>query len=246
MHPDLRYAGALPPLDMPHHLRQDGRCQYREGVTLQSTDVARPTPQRKDRPNRHKPRENRLVKTGLKNDVYVEATIPINTRVTVKFSENEPLPKRYDDERHDMLLATAVAPSAPREEAGYYWGYSVRSAASLSEVLTECPFDGGYDVTAGTSERGVPVSDLEKPGQEEGPTPEFDHMLIVFGGVAGLEVAVKADKELDKLGVRSPESLFDYWVNLVPGQGSRTIRTEEAVWLGLMGLRDVVSRKGRR
>jgi predicted SPOUT superfamily RNA methylase MTH1 len=34
-------------------------------------------------------------------------------------------------------------------------------------------------------------------------------------------------------------------VNVCPGQGSRTIRTEEAVWLALMGIKDVVMRKGR-
>ena len=41
------------------------------------------------------------------------------------------------------------------------------------------------------------------------------------------------------MGIRPAEveKLFDHWVNLLPGQGSRTIRTEEAVWLGLTGLR---------
>ena len=68
-------------------------------------------------------------------------------------------------------------------------------------------------------------------------------MLIVFGGVAGLEVAVDADPELVQMGVKEPQKLFDHWINLCPGQGSRTIRTEEAVWLGLMGLRDVVLNK---
>ena len=69
-------------------------------------------------------------------------------------------------------------------------------------------------------------------------------MLIVLGGVAGLEVAVKADEELQKLNVKTPEALFDFWVNLVPRQGSRTIRTEEAVWLALMGLNGIVKEKG--
>ena len=71
-------------------------------------------------------------------------------------------------------------------------------------------------------------------------------MLIVFGGVAGLEAAVKADGELASMGVTEPEKLFDHWVNLCPGQGSRTIRTEEAVWLGLMGLRHLVVARGVR
>ena len=71
-------------------------------------------------------------------------------------------------------------------------------------------------------------------------------MLVVFGGVAGLEAAFRADKELVGMEAVGPESLFDFWVNLREGQGSRTIRTEEAVWLGLMGLRDVVREKGLR
>ncbi|KAL8643747.1 MAG: hypothetical protein Q9210_007573, partial [Variospora velana] len=81
------------------------------------------------------------------------------------------------------------------------------------------------------------------PNQSQ--VPQFNHMLIVFGGVAGLEAAVEADDELRKMGVKEPKNLFDYWVNLCPGQGSRTIRTEEAIWLGLMGLREVVLSKGR-
>jgi predicted SPOUT superfamily RNA methylase MTH1 len=51
---------------------------------------------------------------------------------------------------------------------------------------------------------------------------------------------VKNDAELQKLGVVEAKDVFDRWVNVCPGQGSRTIRTEEAVWIGLMGLRRVV------
>jgi len=32
MHPDLQFAGLLPPLDAPHHVRALDRCEYREGV----------------------------------------------------------------------------------------------------------------------------------------------------------------------------------------------------------------------
>jgi len=74
---------------------------------------------------------------------------------------------------------------------------------------------------------------------EEQKVEEFKHLLIVFGGVAGLEVAVKNDAVLqDK--VTDTKDLFDRWINVCLGQGSRTIRTEEAVWIGLMGLRRLV------
>ncbi len=183
-----------------------------------------------------------LVDAGLPNKIFIPASVPPNTRVTLKFSEST----GPSDTMSNELVAAAVAPSAPREEAGYYWGYSVRPASSLSNVFTESPYEGGYDLTFGTSERGVPISSLNHRPPDEPQIPEFKHMLVVFGGVAGLEVAVKFDEELKGMGVTEPEGLFDYWVNLCPGQGSRTIRTEEALWLGLMGLRDIVVEKGRR
>lgn len=231
IHPDLKLAGSLPSLDMPHHIRRDEWCQYREGVTK-----AEHTKGLKNNGSRQT-----SVETGLRNQVYLLATIPAHTRVTVKFKDAE-RPGKISNE----LSANVVAPSAPREEAGYYWGYNVRSAASLSAVVTECPFDGGYDLTIGTSERGVPLADLTNSKSMKHSVPEFSHLMVIFGGVAGLEVALKADTELKELGVKSPEALFDHWVNLCPGQGSRTIRTEEAVWLGLMGLKDLVTKKGRR
>jgi len=239
MHPDLRLAGTLPSLDMPHHLRRTDWCQYREGIAT-SQDVTTKT--RGNPVKKLKPKVSKVmtrVDTGLHQAVYVSIAVPTQSRLTVKFRDSD-----FLNIPSGELTATAVAPSTPREEAGYYWGYSTRSASSLSTVLTECPFDGGYDLTIGTSERGISLFDLNESSAKAQAVPEFRHMMVVFGGVAGLEVAVKADKELAQIGVHSPEALFDHWVNLVPGQGSRTIRTEEAVWLGLMGLRDLVLKNG--
>ncbi|KZF24716.1 DUF171-domain-containing protein [Xylona heveae TC161] len=243
-HPNLSTAGILPSLDMPHHLRPYEWCQYREGVTVEDSYSY------SHKPNSKKTTAETVIESGLRNRVTIPASIPPNTRVTLKFPDSiSAVP-----ESQDMpITAEVVSPDAPREEAGYYWGYALRPASSLSAVFTECGYDGGYDVTLGTSERGRPFSELTRPsvsGQEDdgagagaGAVPtDFRHLLIVFGGVAGLEVAVKADKELSGMGVTQPEELFDYWVNLCPGQGSRTIRTEEAVWIGLMGLRDIVLR----
>ena len=208
MHPNLRTAGALPSLDMPHHLRPNEWCQYREGITVQEGSSSAGT----------------YVDTGLPQKRFLRnAQVPPKTRVTLKLDQ-------------DNEEAEAVAPAIPREEAGYYWGYGVRRCASLSAIFTECPFDGGYDLSFGTSERGIPLSSISPDNIDP-----YSHMLIVFGGVAGLEAAVKADEELHSKGIDASNvsELFDHWVNLLPGQGSRTIRTEEAVWLGLMGLRSI-------
>ena len=225
---------------MPHHLRAHEWCQYREGVTLEKhAPSAQISKQKKRKSTSDDPTTATLVDVGLPQPVSVAADIPPYTRVTLKF----PTANAPPDLAHMSLTADPVAPSAPREEAGYYWGYAVRTAASLSAVLTECTFPGGYDFTVGTSERGRPLSSLTA---DESAVPEYEHMLVVFGGVAGLEVAVKADQELVSIGVKEPEKLFDWWVDLCPGQGSRTIRTEEAVWLGLMGLRGVVTERARK
>ena len=61
------------------------------------------------------------------------------------------------------LKGRVVCPSAPRSEAGLYWGYSVRVASSLGAVFTESPHKGGYDMMIGTSERGLHVDEFKLP-----------------------------------------------------------------------------------
>lgn len=211
MHPNLRTAGTLPSLDMPHHLRANEWCEYREGVTVDDHQPTRSSGTEAD--------------IGLPQRYTIPGVhIPPGTRVTLHLNEHG-------------TEAEPVAPSDPKEQAGYYWGYVVRRCSSLSAVFTECPYDDGYDVSFGTSERGEPISKVLLTGKPPRPM----HMLVVFGGVAGLEAAAKADPELEAkgIGAGNVRDLFDYWINVLPGQGSRTIRTEEAVWLALMGLRDL-------
>jgi len=208
MHANLRTAGTLPSLDLPHHLKPDEWCPYREGVTLPGADE-----------------HGTFVEAGLRIPVTIEEQIPENTRVTLKFRPGAE--EANKDVNKEVILADPVGPDEPREDSGYYWGFNVRKAGSLS------------DVTIGTSERGASLETIYS--EEEGRMPKkFKHLLIVFGGVAGLEVAVKNDEELQKLGVVEAKDVFDKWINVCPGQGSRTIRTEEAVWIGLMGLRRLV------
>lgn len=227
MHPDLRTAGALPSVDMPHHLRAEEWCEYREGITTHSSSSGRGKMART------------FVDCGLRQQVAIPGAIEPHTRVTVKLG--------HTSSDGDTISGLPVSPETPREEAGYYWGYSVRQAASLSAIFTECPFDGGYDISVGTSERGKPLQSLID--DESSPThvqPSWKHLIVVFGGVAGLEAAFQADSELQSAGVSQAEEVFDSWINLVPNQGSRTIRTEEAVWVGLSGLREAVDIRGRQ
>lgn len=214
MHPNLRTAGTLPSLDMPHHLRSHEWCEYREGVTTTALADGSGT----------------LVDVGLPGYLKIPgAEIPPNTRVTVRLADEE------------SKEAEAVSPNDPRQERGYYWGYSVRQCSRLTDVFTECPFDDGYEFSIGTSERGRPLTELLAEPYMANPR-SLSHILLLFGGVGGLETAAKNDEDCREMGLvgEKVKELFDAWVNLVPGQGSRTIRTEEAVWLGLMGFRPFV------
>mmetsp|Transcript_113330 Transcript_113330/g.206161 ORF Transcript_113330/g.206161 Transcript_113330/m.206161 type:complete len:109 (+) Transcript_113330:1-327(+) len=100
-------------------------------------------------------------------------------------------------------------------------------AKSLKAVFDECPFQGGYDLSIGTSERGeaLGVSRL----------PKFKHLLLVFGGLGGLE-EVLSDELSGYPSDTDPASLFSRYVNICPNQTSRTIRTEEALFISLAAL----------
>ena len=130
-----------------------------------------------------------------------------------------------------------VSPAAPRERNGTYWGYTTRLASSLKAVWEECPFDGGYDVKIGTSERGRQLVDSKSYS-----VPNFMHCLIVFGGVAGIEECVDADESLKVSGSMS-YTLFDQWY-VFRLQGIVALHSVES--LSLTGRTLCLTEKGER
>jgi predicted SPOUT superfamily RNA methylase MTH1 len=105
-------------------------------------------------------------------------------------------------------------------------------AAKFSDVFAECPYEGGYDMTVGTSERGQNVY------SDDFKFPEFKHLLIVFGGLNGIEEGIVGDETVREI---RPEAFFKLYLNTVPNQGSRTIRTEEAIPVTLAALQKHIS-----
>ncbi|EFN50592.1 hypothetical protein CHLNCDRAFT_135058 [Chlorella variabilis] len=79
-------------------------------------------------------------------------------------------------------------------------------------MLEQCPFYGGYSLTVGTSERG------ERTPACQLDLGAFRHLLVVFGGPQGLE-----------------------YLNTCFDQGSRTIRSEEAILISLAFLQPAVT-----
>lgn len=170
-----------------------------------------------------------LVNVGLDRDCRVAKKLPQGVRVTIKFEDPSP---EYILKPKGKLKGMAVSPHAPRREAGLYWGYTVRLASCLEKVFSECPFKEGYDVKIGTSEKGSDSTLLK-------PQP-FNHLLIVFGGVEGLEYALENDETLMEDNV---SALFNHYVNTCPFQGSRTIRTEEAILISMTALSNFIEKE---
>ncbi|PSN52378.1 putative methyltransferase [Blattella germanica] len=167
-----------------------------------------------------------VVNCGLLKDVIVDKNLDPGIRVTVKLLPREGTMKK--------MRGVIVPPHQPRAETGMYWGYNVRIAQSLSAVFSQSPYPGGYDITIGTSEKGDNIDDI--PNR----LPKHEHAIIVFGGLQGLEAALEND---EMLTVEDPSLLFDCYLNTCPQQGSRTIRTEEAILITLSELRTKLAPK---
>ncbi|KAK6929998.1 putative RNA methyltransferase [Dillenia turbinata] len=207
---NLRFVGMLPPLDAPHHLRKHEWAPYREGVTLKERD----------------PDSNgTLVDVGLSKPVVIDQVMEPNIRVTVAMGTNRLLDQGI---KHQV-----VSSSKPREEFGTYWGYRVRYAPNISSVMKGCPYKGGYDHLIGTSEHGRVVNSSQLT------IPTFKHLLIAFGGLAGLEESIEEDDSLKRKDV---QVVFDSYLNTCPHQGSRTIRTEEAILISLQYFQEPITR----
>ncbi|GMH93744.1 hypothetical protein TrVE_jg12170 [Triparma verrucosa] len=222
-HADLQFAGLIPPIDAPHHVRRGEQSKYREGVTLDT----------KDKPGG----EGRVtyVNCGVGKDVEIDRKVPKGVRVTVEI----------ENYKGKEIKGKAVKSSQVREENGDYWGYTVRGVkGGLKGVLEGGPW-GEYDWKVGTSERGRSVNEVLHGHSRAGEPSDggrfeksYQHMLLVFGGVHGIEQCVDDDEDFPHVsGADCGELLFDTFVNTVPLQGSRTVRSEEAILLTLAQLR---------
>ncbi|KAL9940701.1 hypothetical protein V8E36_000189 [Tilletia maclaganii] len=256
MHPDLRLAGLLPPLDCPHHLRFQDRAPYREGVIVDAASAQQqhdyqgysPEEEHYGFSSKKRKRQNGTttdtskvwVNVGLQRPIEVEVPASsrpeLGTRVTVRMPED------------GISSPSLCSPREPAEHAGLYWGYTVRLAPSLGLALSDAPpaLGGAYDLLIGTSERGTTIDRLlAEPNHDGGALAKsYRHAIVVLGGLSGLEDAVERDKSLEA-GADEAHALFDVWVNLVEGQGSRTIRTEEALMIALARLKGPLDVAGR-
>ncbi|KAG2433055.1 hypothetical protein HYH02_012759 [Chlamydomonas schloesseri] len=249
-HPELRLVASLPVLSPPHHARPNAVWMpYREGVVLKSEAGA-----------------GSYVDVGLDRMVYLEHSLQQGARVTVHLGDMEPATRFFAAYSETMIVGKVVPPSEPRERLGLYWGYTVRIALGLQRVFKDAAVSksGSYDLTVGSSPAGASTD----PGSLV--MPRFKHVLIVFGGgcpaaaAAGAEGGAKGkpklvpgqvvpQQDLNQMVPRvpdwehkTPQDVFNLYLNTTPHLGTLRIRTEDAMPVALSYLITPLLKYGRQ
>ncbi|GMS87938.1 hypothetical protein PENTCL1PPCAC_10113, partial [Pristionchus entomophagus] len=197
----LQYAGLLNPLDSQHHLKAyDLQLRFREGVILDK-------PVKKGR--------GALVDIGLDKELELEdeTPLPAGTRITVEMG-----PPETDGARRFRGKITSAKRAAAA--TGQYWGYSVRIAKRIGEVIDH----DKYDCIIGTSPNGARAAELEVD------TMKHSNILVVFGGIEGVDAAIEGDEAYEQT---SAEEAFTLLLRPFVSNGSRSERIEENVLVGL-------------
>jgi methyltransferase len=109
-----------------------------------------------------------------------------------------------------------------RDTVPGYWGYKVKLEKQSFGSLLE---SGGFDLVIATSKLGAPFVDVAEKMSEQ--WRKSGYMLVAFGAPARGLHEIVGDEGLE-LG-----DLADFVVNMVPGQGTETVRTEEALFASL-------------
>ncbi|KAH0543047.1 hypothetical protein FGG08_002560, partial [Glutinoglossum americanum] len=147
LHPNLRFAGQLPSLDMPHHLRggEWSAGGWREGVAIGSSSGGsggyaggegkkdKYANKKEKRMKKKKEKEAEKVEeevvemevtvdAGLDRNFVIKTTSPIppSTRLTLRLPLKPP--------NTTPIPASPAHPSHPRTTEGYYWGYRLSMA----------------------------------------------------------------------------------------------------------------------
>jgi len=152
------------------------------------------------------------VREGVVND---DGTVDIGLDVTPKLRQDAPSGRRVTV--RVASLSPPVADLLQRERAGSYWGYSVE-AGTIVEALS----DQRFGIKIATSRLGTPM--VDELSRLRSSLQNAGGVKLIFGSPSrGL---------FDIVGRDLPRRV-DYVVNLFPEQQVETVRTEEAIFVGL-------------
>ena len=151
-----------------------------------------------------KAKDGTLIDIGSENPAILPQTqVPLNKRLTIKIAKIT-----------DRVEVKAASP----DEIPEYWGYAVSvERRSLGKLLES----RNFDLTVGTSKFATRFQDAAQRLGER--WKKANSTLILFGApTRGVhEIAKDEGANLNKL--------VDFVLNTVPGQGTETVRTEEAL-----------------
>jgi predicted SPOUT superfamily RNA methylase MTH1 len=112
--------------------------------------------------------------------------------------------------------------TALRDQIPSYWGYTVTIENRSFEKFVE---SGKFELTIATSKLGAAF--MEIAGKIGEKWEKSRHVLMAFGApTRGLHEIVKAEGT-------NLDDIVDFVVNMFPGQGTETVRTEEALLASL-------------
>jgi predicted SPOUT superfamily RNA methylase MTH1 len=149
-------------------------------------------------------KEGTLVDIGVEKPALLpQVNVALNKRLTVKVAR---------------VIDYLEVQVAERSQIADYWGYTVSAERqSLVELLER----RGFDLTVATSKFATRFQDAAKSLGEK--WRRAGTILVLFGASArGLHEIVQ-DENVNL------NELADFVVNTVPGQGTETVRTEEAL-----------------
>ncbi|MCK5216213.1 MAG: hypothetical protein KAJ93_00390 [Methanosarcinales archaeon] len=205
----LRYAGTLPPLRTPHHPIESRSShinvgEYRVGVVVSQ-------PKKKISEKKVGSDKYAWVDIGIDSPVPLKVLpqeVSIGERVNVRISLRRPLQVKLVE----------------KDEIPLYWGYSIIIANSLSEALKELSKQGALIIVTGRQGQVLNTSVLTHIGSL---IRHSSLTAIVFGSPKQGVESILAN-EGTQLSHIQCETL-----NIIPEQGTATVRTEEAIWATL-------------
>ncbi|MCW4047653.1 MAG: RNA methyltransferase [Candidatus Bathyarchaeota archaeon] len=153
-------------------------------------------------------REDTLVDIGVEQPAIMRGSkAQVGERLTVKIVK---------------VAEQVEVETVDRAEIPVYWGYRVSAEKrSFSELVKE----GRYDLTVATSKFGSKFADVADKLSER--WAKANSVLLAFGAPARGLFEIARDEGA------SLNALVDFVVNTIPGQGTETVRTEEALFASL-------------
>jgi methyltransferase len=156
--------------------------------------------------------ESSRVNAGFLEPVTVNARLKPKTMVTIRLKTVRP-----------GLEGEIVDPA----RLAIYWGLQVtREQRALGQILKR----SGHDLTISTSRKGTDIREVTQPLREIWKSSK--NPIIIFGSPA---------EGVQEILARTNDTLpsNSYNINTIPGQGTETVRTEEAV-LGTLAVLNVL------